>query len=134
MNLLLLIAMMGIGAAGCAQPSTQAVNTTSRQQEISKEKSHRAADSAFPDYVLRTLDYVRENGRSPDGYVGGRHFGNFERRLPERDLQGRAIKYREWDVKPKRAGVNRGPERLVTGSDGSAWYTRDHYDSFERIE
>jgi len=66
--------------------------------------------------------------------VGGRHFGNFERRLPERDLQGRAIKYREWDVKPKRAGVNRGPERLVTGSDGSAWYTRDHYDSFERIE
>ncbi|WP_425552676.1 ribonuclease domain-containing protein [Kribbella alba] len=34
------------------------------------------------------------------------------------------------DVNPKVKGVDRGSERLVTGSDGSAWYTTDHYQSF----
>lgn len=67
------------------------------------------------------------------GYVGGRHFGNFEKRLPQNDASGRRIHYREWDVNPLQPGVNRGPERLVTGSDGSAYYTRDHYLSFLTI-
>ena len=26
-----------------------------------------------------------------------------------------------------------GPERLVTGSDGSAYYTDDHYKTFKKI-
>ena len=68
-----------------------------------------------------------------EGYEGGRSFGNFERRLPQNDDKGRRIKYREWDVSPHRPGVNRGPERLVTGSDGSAFYTDDHYATFKKI-
>ncbi|WP_461109531.1 ribonuclease domain-containing protein [Tessaracoccus terricola] len=35
----------------------------------------------------------------------------------------------KWDLYPQDAGP-RGMERLVTGSDGSAYYTRDHYESF----
>jgi guanyl-specific ribonuclease Sa len=53
--------------------------------------------------------------------------------LPRQDKRGRTIKYREWDVNPQRPGVNRGPERLVTGSDHSAYYTDDHYRSFKKI-
>jgi len=36
-------------------------------------------------------------------------------------------------VNPRMPGKNRGPERLVTGSDGSAYYTADHYKSFIKI-
>ncbi|MEO6602124.1 MAG: ribonuclease domain-containing protein [Polyangiaceae bacterium] len=53
--------------------------------------------------------------------------------LPETDSAGNTIRYREWDVNRYQPGVNRGPERLVTGSDGSAYYTGDHYGTFVRI-
>ncbi|MFM8931982.1 MAG: ribonuclease domain-containing protein [Gemmataceae bacterium] len=43
------------------------------------------------------------------------------------------MRYREWDVNPLRPGLNRGAERLITGSDGSAHYTLDHYDTFKKI-
>ena len=79
-----------------------------------------AVPAGFPERALKMLEYVDKHGDAPDGYEGGRTFGNFERRLPLNDAQGRRIKYREWDVNPLRSGVNRGPERLVTGSDGSA--------------
>lgn len=39
--------------------------------------------------------------------------------LPKSDPQGNPIDYQEWDVDQHQPGVNRGPERLVTGSDGS---------------
>src|SRR5262249_6999909 len=86
----------------------------------------RAAPMGAPEKVLRVLEYVDKHGEAMEGYEGGRTFGNFEKRLPQTDDKGRRIKYREWDVNPLRAGVNRGPERLVTGSDGSAHYTDDH--------
>ena len=53
--------------------------------------------------------------------------------MPKTDANGKPITYREWDVNPSQPGVNRGAERLVTGSDGSAWYTSDHYQTFTRI-
>lgn len=89
--------------------------------------------TGVPDKVTRVLDFVDKNGDAMDGYEGGRTFGNFERRLPQTDDKGRRIKYREWDVNPLKPGVNRGAERLVTGSDGSAYYTDDHYSSFKKI-
>ena len=47
---------------------------------------------------------------------------------------GKGITYREWDINPKPSGPGgRGAERLVTGSDGSAYYTADHYQTFIRI-
>lgn len=91
------------------------------------------APKGFPDKVLSVLKYVDEHGEAMDNYEGGRTFGNFEKRLPQTDEQGKRIKYREWDVNPLRPGVNRGAERLVTGSDGSAYYTEDHYATFKKI-
>lgn len=86
-----------------------------------------------PPKVGRVLAYIDKHDEAPDGYQGGRSFGNFERRLPQTDRRGKSIRYREWDVNPLVPGRNRGAERLVTGSDGSAWYTADHYESFKRV-
>ena len=72
-------------------------------------------------------DYVAKNGRAPQGYVGGTVFQNREGLLP----QGTA--YKEYDVNPKVSGQNRGAERIVIGSDGSRYYTGDHYASFTKF-
>ncbi|CCH56611.1 guanine-specific ribonuclease N1 and T1 [Fibrisoma limi BUZ 3] len=94
----------------------------------------KARSSRIPRKVYDVLNYVRQHGRAPDGYVGGRRFGNFEGHLPRQDLSGSRINYQEWDVNPKVRGQNRGAERLVTGSDGRAYYTRDHYNTFIEID
>ena len=87
-----------------------------------------------PPHVLEVLSFVKNNNKAPEGYAGGRIFQNREKRLPQTEPSGRRIGYREWDVHPKVQGQNRGAERLVTGSDQSAWYTKDHYNTFLRIE
>jgi guanyl-specific ribonuclease Sa len=83
------------------------------------------------------LSVIDSTGAAPAGYVGGRPFLNDGRGgtapLPRRDSAGRAITYHEYDVNPYRPGVNRGPQRLVVGSDGSAWYTGDHYVTWVRL-
>ena len=64
----------------------------------------------------------------PDASIGGDHFGNFEKLLPEK--AGR--KYKEADINYE--GGYRGPERLIFSNDGLYFYTEDHYESFDKIE
>lgn len=87
-------------------------------------------NALIPEYVIQVFEYIQENQRAPSGYVGGRNFQNREGLLRKTDDTGSVIRYREWDVHPKKKSVNRGAERLVTGSDHSAYYTKDHYKSF----
>ncbi|WP_257307211.1 ribonuclease domain-containing protein [Geothrix campi] len=89
---------------------------------------------AVPAHARETLAYVRQHGYAPPGYVGGRVFGNYEGVLPRYDTRRKRIEYREWDVHLKAEGRNRGAERLVTGSDGRAWYTPDHYRTFTEVK
>ena len=86
-----------------------------------------------PEKFMKVLAYVDDKGEPMPGYEGGRNFGNFEKLLPVGDSKGRRVRYREWDVNPLRQRVDRGAERLVTGSDGSAYYTEDHYKTFKKI-
>ena len=88
----------------------------------------------IPAHARETLAYIRQHGYAPPGYVGGRVFGNYEGLLPRYDTHRKRIEYREWDVRPKAEGRNRGAERLVTGSDGRAWYSADHYRSFLEVK
>ncbi|WP_433491729.1 ribonuclease domain-containing protein [Nocardia grenadensis] len=93
--------------------------------------------AGVPDRAYATLVEI-DAGRWPDsanapGTKGGVPFGNREGRLPAADSAGKAVRYQEWDVNPKKPGQSRDAERIVTGSDGSAWYTGDHYDSFTRM-
>ena len=84
------------------------------------------ASALIPGHVTNTLRSIDKTGSAPQGQQGGAEFQNREARLPQTDSNGKQITYREWDVNPKQAGVNRGTERHVTGSDGSANYTNDH--------
>ncbi len=100
-------------------------------------RPHTVAPSRIPEAAWRTLETVRRTGDAPRDQVGGRRFGNYgrggEEQLPDRDRWGRRIAYQEWDIHPKAPGRGRGAERVVTGSDGRAWYTADHYCSFTEM-
>ncbi|MEO9326498.1 ribonuclease domain-containing protein [Gordonia aurantiaca] len=118
---------------GTAPTSTAPTNTapTSRGFRAS------AANPAIPAHVLRTLAYI-DAGEWPEaanapGTKGGVTFRNNEGLLPRTDSGGRRVTYREWDVNPKAPNRGRDAERIVTGSDGSAWYTADHYRTFVKI-
>lgn len=56
--------------------------------------------------------------------IGGDYFGNFEGNLPEGN-------YKEADVNYN--GGRRGAERIVFDEDINIYYTKDHYETFERI-
>jgi len=94
--------------------------------------------SQVPQNANDVLDYVNATGEAPDGYQGGGIFQNDGRAgtqvLPTTDASGNPITYTEYDVNPYSPGVNRGTDRLVTGSDGSAYYTGDHYETFTQIQ
>lgn len=87
------------------------------------------ARAGIPAKALRVLQYVRANGRPPQGHVGGRVFRNREGRLPG------GGRYREYDVDPRPTqGGSRNAERIVVDENtGQAWYTNDHYQTFTEI-
>jgi guanyl-specific ribonuclease Sa len=124
------------GAATRDEPGPDALREKHSRKHRRRHKDRRSPTKlpdGVPEKVAEVLKYIDEHGRAPRGYVGGRTFANREKRLPRAGRSGDPIRYREWDVNPKIRGRNRGPQRLVTGSDGSAYYTADHYRTFIRI-
>lgn len=91
-----------------------------------------------PQRARNTLEHIEKTGEPPPGYQGGRRFLNDGRgggqSLPKTDAAGNRITYKEYDVNPSSRGVNRGAERIVRGSDGSAYYTDTHYKTFTKIQ
>ena len=57
--------------------------------------------------------------------IGGDHFGNYEKRLPE------GAKYIECDIDTR--GKGRGAKRLIISNKGDYYYTSDHYESFDKV-
>lgn len=130
-------------AFACSGNAGQEVSQTKQKSgQGSFKKSEKPAPAGarkkqgydVPQKVYNILAYVKKTGRAPEGYQGGRKFGNYEKHLPLNDETGKPMQYREWDVNPKKQGKNRGAERLVTSKNAHAWYTRDHYNSFIEIE
>ena len=60
--------------------------------------------------------------------------GNPNQILPKIDSSGNPITYKEWDVNVKQIGETRDAERILTGSDGSVYWTTDHYETFTKLE
>jgi dienelactone hydrolase len=55
-----------------------------------KAEAPKAAPAkGVPEKALKVLEHVDKHGDAMDGYEGGRTFGNFERRLPQTDSQGK---------------------------------------------
>ena len=92
------------------------------------------ACGSLPDEAWDTVDLIQAGGPFPHPDNDDRHFGNYERILPEQPRNY----YREYTVDTP--GVNhRGARRIVTGggSDGHVdewFYTADHYESFCEME
>ncbi|MCU1647918.1 MAG: hypothetical protein JWN03_8193 [Nocardia sp.] len=90
-----------------------------------------------PDRAYQTLIEI-DAGRWPGsanspGTHGGDTWMNRGGSLAAKDSSGKKISYQEWDVNPKKPGQGRDAERIITGSDGSAYYTGDHYNTFVRM-
>ncbi|MEV8441618.1 ribonuclease domain-containing protein [Actinosynnema sp. NPDC051121] len=73
-----------------------------------------------------------------DRYVGGAGFVNIGVQkgmiLPKYDNATKSsITYREYDIRPFSPTEDRGPERVVVGSDGTRYYTPDHYQTFGKL-
>ena len=80
------------------------------------------------------LEHLKNNKmHPPKNYKGGRIYENDGRNGGQK-LPDEGAPYREYDIDPKLPNVKRGTERIVVGSDGSAWYTPDHYKTFLNME
>ena len=85
-------------------------------------------------YNFITKDEARALGWSggsleeyaPGKCIGGDHFGNYEGRLPKDK------KYKECDIDTL-GKKSRGAKRLIYATDGSIYYTGDHYEHFEQL-
>ncbi len=75
-----------------------------------------------------TLERIGRGERLSRFAHDGSVFNNRERRLPSEPTGY----YHEW-VHPTPNERGPGPQRIVTGESGAAWYTHDHYVSFRKI-
>jgi ribonuclease T1 len=145
--LLVLALLVGFNWQSIAMSFSEGLHHIEKQNDFRKKKHKKKKDEnsqnntdkiksngEIPSKVYDVLSHIKSNGKPIEGYVGGRKFGNYEKLLPQEDEEGRKVQYQEWDVNPKVEGKNRGTERIVTGSDGKAYYTNDHYRSFQIIQ
>jgi len=104
------------------------------------------------DRFVDTVETLRETGWLPDYYIdkreaerrgwdpgddlceaapgfvlGGSHFGNFERRLPDRHRRRWSEADLDFDC------GRRGARRLVFSNDGLIYVTLDHYQTFYEV-
>ncbi|MEV4923367.1 ribonuclease domain-containing protein [Streptomyces roseoverticillatus] len=89
----------------------------------------RSVGTVAPDRAWHTLSLIDAGQWPPgdgSGTRGGAVWPNRESRLP-------SAHYRQWDVNRKQPGRPRDGERIVTGDDGSAWYTPDLFHTFTRM-
>ena len=103
----------------------------------------------IPDDVVPTAKSLYEDGKvywknkdhKPEGFGNVPDplpFDNKEARiLPTHDYAGNEIDYTKYKVRMRSRVPNQinaaGEERLIVGSDGSMYYTPDHYKTFVRI-
>jgi len=106
--------------------SRAATSTTIVKDVVIRDQSGRVVFRGNIDLTatLQRIDRGQRLSFPNDGSV----FRNRERRLPSRN-EGY---YREWvHPTPKLSGP--GPQRVVTGAQGEAFYTHDHYRTFKKI-
>jgi len=68
------------------------------------------------------------------GTAAGSKYFNKDGKLPTVDGAGNPVTYKEFDINNKLPNQPRDAERFVRGSDGSVYYTNDHYISFTKIK
>ena len=129
------IALVG-AALACSVPA-HAEATASEGATQAWSGSHvGTVRTAIPDQARQTLKLIDAGQWPPNdgsGTKGGTTWANKDGVLPLTDNAGNPIHYLKWDVNHNRPGQPRDAERIVTGDDGSAWYTPDRFQTFERM-
>ncbi len=107
-------------------PATPEAADTTVEDVTIRDQSERVVFEGDVDLreTLARIDAGKKLKFRNDGTV----FQNRERRLP---AQASGY-YREW-VHPTPGLSGPGPQRVVTGAKGEAFYTPDHYQTFEQI-
>lgn len=135
---LIIIVLLLLGVFWLKKSAKEENDTKRVEQVVPSKSKNKPAEQhdqeEIPNYVYNVYTYVQEHGEAPQGYVGGRIFQNRENRLPKFTNDHRRIKYREWDVHPKQEDQNRGAERLITSNTLEAYYTNDHYRTFNQLK
>lgn len=120
------VSASGSAAAGAGGDPTGAARSAVIPDVVIRDRDGRIAwrgDMDLGPSIARIERGERDRHRN-DGAV----FQNREGRLPKRPRGY----YREFVVRTPGLG-SVGPQRLVVGRDGDAWYTPDHYRSFQRL-
>jgi ribonuclease T1 len=116
------IAFVTLLAACLASPEALARNESALPAAVGE-----IAVSGLPREARQTLQAIKRGGPfafERDGAV----FGNYERRLPQRNRGY----YHEYTV-PTPGVKSRGARRIVSGGDAEYYYSDDHYRTFKRI-
>lgn len=72
-------------------------------------------------------------GQTPGTNAGGR-FNNEYGELPVLDANNKPISYNKFDINNRIEGAERDAERFIRGTDGSIYYTKDHYSTLIKVE
>ncbi|MFI6583492.1 DUF6531 domain-containing protein [Embleya sp. NPDC050493] len=99
------------------------------------------APSMIPPESLEVIRWIADRGVHPYGHADGIRgeslptpFQNDGRNgstiLPTHDANGTPIQYREWGSLQTAGDPSRSTERIVSGSDGSIYYSPNHYKSW----
>ena len=143
----LVVAAQGVaiaidGAATAAQGLDMMQGDLGRYQQ-SKEKetggstgSNGNSDSKIPQKARDALTEIDKDKKAylEDHYGGVEYHDNPNKKRGETKIPNKNTTiYTEYDINPYKYGKSRGAERIVTGLDGSAWYTPDHYKTWYQI-
>ena len=107
--------------------SSSAASSTATRTDAPDDGLETVRLAQLPREARATVALIDDGGPYPyrrDGVV----FGNRERILP-RQASGW---YHEYTVRTP-GSSDRGARRIVTGKDGTMYYTDDHYETFRRV-
>ena len=139
--LAVLIALLLVFCTGCdwLWGDVGPENENNSESVTEDENESESVLDSMPKHVQESFsNYDSNNWESKSDKTKGTHdnskFQNRDGDLPEEDGDGNKIEYREHDVNNKKDGHGRDAERFVSGSDGSVYYTDDHYESFIQLK
>jgi RHS repeat-associated protein len=96
-----------------------------------------ATSRGLGDDFAKALDDIaggkpRPNVRNPKPFTNDGRGGT--PKLPTKDGAGNPVDYTEHTVNPRPPGGKLDGNRIVTGSDGSVWATKDHFKTWTQIK
>lgn len=116
-------------------------NTDSSTSEGKSNEIKDVDVNALPENVQKAYNDYDEVNWDDEIYTGSdskananTEYENRNGKLPQKDSNGNDITYKEYDVNDCKKGIQRDNERFVKGSDGSIYYTDDHYKSFKKVK